>query len=132
MLRTLSAGASLGAIYFLKTGLHPPGRGMLQAQEVQYMAAPLSDISGVVEGSNMRARMEKFIMTLQVYYDLILAYTSYAVSNPRPNFVQHWRTKKDRRISFEWIGGPARRVVVGSPVLSKMGRCTRRLVLVSA
>jgi len=68
MLRTLSAGASLGAIYFLKTGLHPPGRGMLQAQEVQYMAAPLSDISGVVEGSNMRARMEKFIMTLQAEF----------------------------------------------------------------
>ena len=69
MLRTFCAGASLGGIYLLKTGvLHPPGRGLLQAQEIQYMAPPLSDISGVTEGSSMRQRMEKFIVTLQVLF----------------------------------------------------------------
>ena len=51
----------------MKTGVvYPTGKGMLHAQEIQYMAPPLSDLSGVGQGSSMRNRMEKFIVTLQV------------------------------------------------------------------
>jgi len=69
MLRTLCVGASLGGVYLMKTGVgYPSGRGLLQAQEVQYMAPPLSDLSGVGQGSSMRNRMEKFIVTLQAEF----------------------------------------------------------------
>ena len=67
MLRTLCASASLGGVYFWKTGIiQPPHKIMLQAQEIKYMAAPLSDLSGVTSNSAMRKRMEKFIVSLQV------------------------------------------------------------------
>merc|ERR550519_1207798 len=61
--------ASLGGMYLMKTGVaYPTGKGILHAQEIQYMAPPLSDLSGVGQGSSMRNRMEKFIVTLQAEF----------------------------------------------------------------
>ena len=70
MLRTLSAAASVGGILYYKTTVLHPARCSLLAQEaqaplVQYMAAPMSDLSGVTYNSEMRLRMEAFIMSLQ-------------------------------------------------------------------
>ena len=66
MLRTLSAAASVGGlIYYKSTTVLLPQRISLMAEEMQYMAAPMSDLSGVTSSSEMRLRMEHFIMRLQ-------------------------------------------------------------------
>lgn len=63
MLRTLGAAASLGGIFYYKTTVLLPVRA--QEMTTSYMAAPMSDLTGVTLNSDMRKRMEKFIMTLQ-------------------------------------------------------------------
>lgn len=84
MLRTICVGASLGSLYFLKAG--HGGSCLVQAEEVRYMASPLSKLV-VGEGGNMRQRMEKFIMTLQA--DLCQALQ--AEEDPRYKFrVDRW------------------------------------------
>ena len=65
MLRTLGAAASLGSILYCKHTLIIQPRNMLLAQEMKFMAAPLSDLSMVTSSSEMRLRMEEFIMGLQ-------------------------------------------------------------------
>ena len=75
MLRTLGAAASVGGLLCYKTsGLHSGlhhGLRPLMAEEAsvpqtQFMAAPMSDLSSVTYNSDMRLRMESFIMGLQV------------------------------------------------------------------
>lgn len=68
MWQTFCAGAGLGGIYLLKHCTMPSRKMCLNAQEVQFMAPPLSDLHGVNNGSEMRARMEKFILTLQAEF----------------------------------------------------------------
>jgi len=65
MLRTLSAAASVGGLIYYKSTVLLPQRISLMAEEMQYMAAPMSDLSGVTSSSEMRLRMEHFIMRLQ-------------------------------------------------------------------
>ena len=67
MLRTLSAAASIGGIIYYKTNVLLPhwSRSQVLAQEISFMAAPMSDLSQVTEASEMRLRMEQFIMSLQ-------------------------------------------------------------------
>ena len=67
MFRTFCAGASLGSLLYVKSSLPSPSTPCwhLLAQESQYMAAPMSDLSRVTTNSNMKLRMENFIMQLQ-------------------------------------------------------------------
>ena len=67
MLRSVCAGVSLGGLYYFKSSLSSsssPG-WLLQAQDSQYMAAPMSDLARVTRDSDMKLRMENFIMQLQ-------------------------------------------------------------------
>ena len=73
MLRTLGAAASVGGLLCYKTsglhsGLHHGLRPLMaeEASQTQFMAAPMSDLSSVTYNSDMRLRMESFIMGLQV------------------------------------------------------------------
>ena len=71
MLRSLGAAASLGGLLCYKTSVLHPQRMRLMAEEVHFMASPMSDLSNVTYNSDMRLRMESFIMGLQ--YDLCKA-----------------------------------------------------------
>ena len=77
MLRTLGAAASLGGLLYYKKPVLHPRRMSLMAEEaatvssVNFMAPPMSDLSNVTYNSDMRLRMESFIMGLQ--YDLCKA-----------------------------------------------------------
>ena len=65
MLRTLSAAASIGGLMYYKSTVLLPNRISLMAEEMAFMAAPMSELSGVTKSSEMRLRMEQFIMKLQ-------------------------------------------------------------------
>ena len=71
MLRTFGAATGLGGLLCYKTSVLHPRRMTLMAEEVQFMAPPMSDLSNVTYNSDMRLRMESFIMGLQ--YDLCKA-----------------------------------------------------------
>ena len=75
MLRTLGAAGSLGGLLYYKSSVLLPRRMTLMAEEAasvpNFMATPMTDLSNVTYNSDMRLRMESFIMGLQ--YDLCKA-----------------------------------------------------------
>ena len=81
---------------------------MLQAQEIKYMAAPLSDLSGVTSNSAMRNRMEQFIVSLQV---LNSGKSASTIQLFRQKFVKPWKRKRILNLNSELIDGPEKKEV---------------------